>query len=413
MARNLSRPQGIVLVALCVAVAAAYVSVAQRVLRASHLAALGDEASLKRAAALDRANGDYPYQIGSLKLLLQQDLPAAERSLQIATALNPHNARYWLRLASLELIKGDMTAERAALDRAVVTDPTTPTVAWDAANFYLASGETGRALPLLRRVLEARPWDSNQVFDLCWRVSSLDQMLRDLLPQTPPSYLSLLHYTVNKRDEKSSEQVWQAYQRLNDPVSGADAMFYVDYLLDNHAVARAHSAWDWLASKDASLRPYVNAGNLVVNGRFEEPFLNAGFDWRFVPNRNVKVSLDNTEFRSGGRSLAINFTGEPAQDVGVYELVAVQPNTDYQVSAWVKTQEIYSANAPRLQVDDAVSGAPVLASHELVGSTAWQDVGGHFRTGPATNLVRLHFVQPAATHITGFLWIDEVSISPR
>ena len=413
MARNLSRPQGIVLVALFVAVAAAYVSVAQRVLRASHLAALGDEDSLKRAAALDRANGDYPYQIGSLKLLLQQDLPAAENSLHVATALNPHNARYWLRLASLELIKGDTDAERAALNRAVAADPTTPTVAWEAANFYLASGETSRALPLLRRVLEARPWDSNQVFDLCWRMSSLDQILRDLLPQTPPTHLSLLHYTVNKRDDKAAEQVWQAYQRLNDPVNGADAMFYVDYLLDHHAVAKAHSAWEWLTNKDTALRPYVNSDNLVVNGRFEEPFLNAGFDWRFVPHDSVKVSIDNTESHNGARSLAINYTGEPAPDAGVYELVPVHPNTSYQVTAWVKTQAIYSANAPRLQVDDALSGTPVLSSHDLVGSTAWEDVGGHFRTGPATDLVRLRVVQPAATHITGALWIDEVSISPR
>lgn len=413
MAAKLSRGQAVVLVAICALLAAGYTDIAYRAFRARHLAALGDEVSLAHAALLDPANADYPYQIGGLKLLVQQDLPGAEAALRRAVALNPHNARYWLRLASVELVQGNVAGEKIALERAVSADPTTPAVAWEAANFSLADGEAQRALPLLRRVLEARPWESERIFDLCLRAATLDQVLRRLLPETPAAYLSLLHYAVDKHDEAAAAQVWQAAQRLPAPPPANGAMFYLDYLLARGDNAQARSAWDWLVAKDPALRPYVTSGNLVVNGRFSEPFLDAGFDWRFAPSNRVKIEMDNTESHRGAHSLAIHFTGEPAPDAGIYQLVPVRPNTEYQLTAWIKTQEIYAANAPRFQVDDARTGAPLLSSVELVGTRSWEDVGGRFRTGSASDLVRIHLVQPSASHITGVIWIDEVAITSR
>ena len=69
--------------------------------------------------------------------------------------------------------------------------------------------------------------------------------------------------------------------------------------------------------------------------------------WRIAGNPAVSLSLDSLEFRDRGRSLKLVFSGDPFRDAGLSQLVPVDPNTTYRFSAYVKSEEIYSASAPR------------------------------------------------------------------
>ena len=71
---------------------------------------------------------------------------AALRPYRAAVHLNPHSARYWFDLASAYQVLGDTSNQTSALEHAIAADPTTPDVAWEAANFYLVQGENEKAL---------------------------------------------------------------------------------------------------------------------------------------------------------------------------------------------------------------------------------------------------------------------------
>ena len=93
--------------------------------------------------------------------------------------------------------------------------------------------------------------------------------------------------------------------------------------------------------------------------------------------------------------------------------VAVEPSTSYQFSAYVKTAEMYSATGPRFLIEDAYGKEALLTTDAMLGSSAWKQVQGKFRTGPNTRLVALRIAQSQSSHIKGNLWLGDLSLTPE
>ena len=142
---------------VAIALAAAYVSLAGRECLASWYGDRVDLAGLQRAARLDPGNADYRDRLGRYYYLIAHDPSAAIEPYRAAVQLNPHSARFWFDLASAYQVLGDIPSQTAALERAIEADPTTPDVAWEAANLYLVRGENEKALREFRVVLGTDP----------------------------------------------------------------------------------------------------------------------------------------------------------------------------------------------------------------------------------------------------------------
>ncbi len=138
--------------ALCLA----YVLLAGRLFVASVFSERPEIASLQRAARLDPGNAEYRNHVGRYFALVAQDPGAAIEPYRAALQLNPHSARYWFDLASAYQVLGDTSNQSMALEHAIEADPTTPDVAWEAANFYLVQGDNEKALREFRVVLQNR-----------------------------------------------------------------------------------------------------------------------------------------------------------------------------------------------------------------------------------------------------------------
>ena len=149
-----------------------------------------------------------------------------------------------------------------------------------------------------------------------------------------------------------------------------------------------------------------------MNGGFEEPLLNGGFDWWYDANPNAKLAIDTGQFFSGTRSLSVTFNGRNAADAGITELVPVKPDTDYEFSAQSKTQDIDSASGPRFVVGDAYTLSSYVLTDDLLGSNPWHKQQARFHTGPATNLVFVKITrQPPGPLIRGKLWVDDLRLA--
>jgi tetratricopeptide (TPR) repeat protein len=327
--------------------------------------------------------------------------------------LNPFEAQYWLDLAGAYQIAGRTVEQAQSVERAVEADPTTPHIAWEAANFFLVQGNLDKALPYFRTVLANDPEAVKYALQLCWRASGdANQMFDHALPRRADLYLSFLHLLVNKQEVEPAKNAWDHLVGLRQSFPPKLAFPYFQLLIAKQEVIAAKNAWQQLALVDQEIQPYLpSRENLIVNGGFEENLLNGGFDWWYESKSHVDLAIDTDQFYGGTRSLSVTFDGRSAPDAGVVQFIPVKPDTDYEFSAESRTQDIDSASGPRFAIADAYTNASYVLTDDLLGTNPWHKQQARFHTGPSTNLLFLKIIrQPAAPLIRGRLWIDDVKL---
>jgi hypothetical protein len=209
--------------------------------------ALPKLASLQRAARLDPENADYRYNLGRYYALVAMDPGTAIEPFRAAVRLNPHAAAYWFRLASAYQVLGETSNQTWALEHAVEADPTTPGVAWEAANNFHVRGDNEqdsgaqlsyhqKALREYRVVLENDPSLAALAIQHSWRISQdLDMLLRDVVPATAPAHIAFLellttpktiHLSALTAPSHAAGNHW--VYTLEKPEDGAESNGWVD-----------------------------------------------------------------------------------------------------------------------------------------------------------------------------------------
>jgi tetratricopeptide (TPR) repeat protein len=371
--------------------------------------------SLLAAAKLDPGNGDYQYRLGRYYDLVSRDPSAAVAHYQAAVRLNPHDGPHWLDLASVYQDIGDLDGQTQAIERAVQADPTSPDVAWQAANLYIVQGQTERGLREFHVVMDGAPYMAGAAMQLCWRVApDPDVLLRDVLPARSDAYLAFLQLLMSKENTEATIKVWDALIALHQPIELRHVFEYISYLLLHKEPEQAESVWRESASSLGLSAYLASSSNLIVNSDFQLDVLNGGFDWQYRKQSSVSLVLDPTEFHAGHRSLAITFDGPGVDEAGIYQLVAVQPNTTYQFSSYYKSGDIEGAGAPRFALQDLYTAETFFMSDELKFASAWKIVAGEFTTKPDTHMLVLRVLRvPAGSAIRGKLWIDDFHLAKK
>jgi len=399
---------------VCLLFVGLYLQWALRAYLASRLAAVPEQSYLQKAIRLEPSNAEYRDLFGRYLALSGISLDEGIANYRTAVQLNPYVARYWLDLAGAYQISGRIQEQEKSVERAVQADPTTPDIAWAAANFFLLQGDQERALRNFRVVLanDPDPATIDSALQICWRASGdANQLLDQALPQRPELYLSFLRLLVSKQEVVAAENVWNRLIRLNRAFSSQLAFPYFRFLIAQQEVAAAQTSWQQLAALDPSLQPYLpSVENLIVNGGFEENILGGGFDWWYESRPHVILAIDTNEFHSGTRSLSVTFDGQSTSEAGISQLIPVKPNTDYEFSAEFRAEELETASGPRFSIADAYTSAPYVLTDDVMGTNPWRLEHARFHTGPS-NLVLLKIVrQPAAPLIRGKLWIDDLKL---
>jgi len=170
-----------------------YVLLAGRLFVASVFGDRPELESLQRAARLDPGNADFHNRLGRYYALVARDPGAAIEPYRAALRLNPHSAHYWFDLASAYQVLGDTSNQTSALEHAIEADPTTPDVAWEAANNYQVQGDTEKALHEYGVVLANEPSLAGLAIQHCWRIDpDVDALLRGVVPPRSEAYIAFL-----------------------------------------------------------------------------------------------------------------------------------------------------------------------------------------------------------------------------
>jgi tetratricopeptide (TPR) repeat protein len=364
----------------------------------------------------------------------------AVEQYKAAVQLNPHAARFWFDLASAYQVLGDTANQTAALEHAIQADSMTPDVAWEAANLYLVQGETQKALREFRVVIANDSPLAPAALQFCWRIEpDVDALLRDVVPPRSDAYvafLALLQDDVDrllgaiasrpadadppspeqlqnkiaqiKNETESTFKVWNALIQTHQPFERRYADQYFRYLIQHKEVDQAVLVWQQTAELFRFSDYLPSPRNLIVNGNFSLGVLNTGFDWQHQKQIGVKLELDHSDSHGGRQSLAITFDGPGITDAGIYQLIAVQPHTTYDFSAYYKNGEMEGAGGPHLTIQDMYTQAVYYNSDALKDAGFWKPAVGEFTTSSDCKLVVLHVRRlPERSPIRGKLWVDD------
>jgi hypothetical protein len=391
-----------------------YIWLAVRLYVAHRFSIPSDPASLRRAIRLEPRDASNYDLLGQYLIWEAQDPKAAATQFQLAVGLNPYVSSYWTHLAQAESNLGNDSEEAFALRKAIAADPTTPGLAWNAANFFLIQGDTESALNQFAVVIRNDPAMAEAALERSLRAVQQVDPIERRLPPDPEIYLKLVKLLVARQQWAAAQRIWLAMLGLNHPFDPRSAVFYVDSLLAAQDIPAAQKVWQQIVDASTTLRPYIAPGNLVVNPGFDHEFLNAAFDWHYSAQNGVAMVLDPTQTHLGTEALLITYSGIPNGDAGIFQPIPVTPGGAYIASAWVKSEELETANGPQLTVFDGHHNQPLAHSDETLGSTGWHQVQATFTAPMETNLVLIRvWREPASTRIQGKLWIDNVHMSQR
>jgi tetratricopeptide (TPR) repeat protein len=401
-------------IAICIVFSGFYIHAVLRIWRADWLQDQHDERSLEASARLEPWDARTHRLLGRYLLNGVEDPAHALANLNRAVKLNPFEGRYWLDLAATYHVMNEVRESQEALEQALRAEPTSPSIAWESANFYLAQNDPTRALPLFRVAIQ---YGSEQTvaaaLDLCWRAThSVSQVVNQALPTQPAPYFVFLTILTTRNEMASANELWHALAARNLRFPVENAFPYFDYLIANRQIDQAEEVWGYLGELDPELLGDTRL-NLIANGGFEGNYLNGAFGWRHQPYSQVDVSLDTSNFHSGTRAVRLNFTGPALSDTGIYQFVPVRPNVRYRFSAFVKSEDIVSASGPRLVVQDFYNNQPLGSTDDLIGTTGWRQQVLDFVTGPQARLIVIKVMRvPGNPLIKGIFWLDDVILAP-
>lgn len=376
---------------------------------------------LERAQAIDPGDPETYYRMGTLNLLGAGTHPSDPvLLLRKATLLNPKLGRYWLALGRACFVARDQVCADQALEHAAKLSPMTPSTQWEVATYDVFTGRFAESFSRLANLLDADPTREDDIFHFTWRAFDPDMTWQHVIspgkdPRVKCDYLAFL--SQNDRVD-NAETYWKQMVASVRP-SFEDAKPYLQSLLQNRRYEEATGVWNDLLRQgmlnDGSMQP----GNLVFNGSFEEPILNAGFDWNTSPAEFVSVNVSGSSAQSGKQSLMIDYTVPNNSDLeSAYQLVSVSPNHKYVLSAYTRSEEITSDSGPRLRVQDAECPACLDVMTDMtLGTTEWHQLKLAFSTGPKTAFLRISVWRSRGRtypmDINGRFWLDSVALSAQ
>jgi tetratricopeptide (TPR) repeat protein len=350
-----------------------------------------------------------------------KDIDSAEslRHLRRATQLSPDSRLYWSDLESACESVADAECIGQAGERLLKLCPMVPYHHWLAAQSSLGTNQLDGALAEFRRLLDLDPTYAADTWSSLQTVQKPESIFQKVLAGNADVQLKVgyVEFLSEQGDNDTAYRIWRLVAADSRPFPFSSAAPYLEHLIGLGRIEEAVNVWQDLERLGIVKRYEADENdNLIFNGDFEQPPLNAGFDWRAGPVTYLAVDFSAPGAYHGARCLRVDFTVsrndeyEPA-----YQIVPVLPHHAYTLEAYVRSEDITSDTGPCLRVSDTQQGGfPDAISGTTVGTTPWHPLRLSFSTGPQTRAVRLSFWRPRSrvfpTKISGTSWLDAVSL---
>lgn len=384
----------------------------------------GSAAGFQLANRLEPENPEYWYRFGHFQQfnLEQSDSAEAEQLLKKAIEINPKYTDAWLDLGTAHELDGNLPEARDAYFQAKQSYPASAEVSWRYGNFLLREGDSKAAYPEFRRTLELDPRRAASAFSRCYRANpDLDEILDGILPPTPQAYIDIIKETSDSKQLAVAQVVWNRLLKLHPQLTVADFQPLVSALMLDGDTVEARRVWE--EGTAAMYLPPLGGlpGSVIWDPSFESGLNDAIFSWSLQPiSQGVTAAFDTSARQSGNQSLRLAFDGKHNPNIEPACIRAVvTPSTDYQFSAWVKTNAITTDHGIGFRIHSLTNTAEVsqVTSREVFGTKPWTFVGLTYITGPNVRSARVCLYRDrdldTDVRITGTAWVDDVNLVPK
>jgi hypothetical protein len=290
---------------------------------------------------------------------------------------------------------------------------------WYLGNFLLRAGSSEEAFDELRRASDANPELRSQLFNVAWEVYKEDFASLKVAVGTSPSLRAeFVIYLLGRHRIEDGILLWKT---LSDTEKRANLATGESIIRTLVGAKRYHQAADISNDLVATHADRAMVGQ-ILNGGFEEnlaPQPATVFGWQVKSLSQAQIGIDPNRGHSGSRSLRIVFQVRARIDsLSLSQLVLVEPEKQYEVECYVKTEKLQSGAPPFVEIVDATDGSVLAASASAsIGDSDWQPLAMNFKTGPKTEAVAIRInrgaCQDPVCPIFGTVWYDDFKFKRR
>ena len=340
--------------------------------------------------------------------------------MRAAIGVSPSDDSLRLRLGLRAEAEGKFAeAERELLHAAQLSRKYAPR--WTLANFYYRHGNAEQFWRWTREALAISYGDRRPLFDLCWSLNeNPGEILESAIPARRAVQLDFAAYIFDKGDV-SSEALLVDLARNAEKSESGYFLHHVNRLLEGWRFPTGLTIWNSLCSRGlipyAALKP--GEARVLTNGRFSEPSLGQGFDWRIPEVPGVFTS----PIRAQGAKVQgwnVWLTGaQPEQCELLSQFVPIEPGNTLRVNLryWLRPPPsglrsgrtgIFWAIVDKNRKQ--IAGAELIASGDVREDSFASLLGG---SEMGARLI-LHYQRPAGSpRMETEIRLQAVSIEPQ
>ena len=350
------------------------------------------------------------------KTFSAENLAATVREYELAVQASPYDYRYWMELGRALEAAGDPDSGEKALRRAVELAPAYSRPRWLYGNLLLRQGKTDEAFAQLSRAAEADDLMLPPIFGLASQVFGGDV---DKIVQVLPATSVRLQFAITLINTAKFDEA----SRVLRTISVADRKSQPELtdrvlksLLENKQFHAALALMRELEPEKSQLPE-------------PERFWNGGFDQRVPPadtqpfrwvinNRpQAQITIDPVGHNGTGSLRIIFKAPNKLESIPVSQTIIVEPETQYRIQFYQRTEGLTSASTPAVAISDSVDNTQIVASPPLpTGTNDWQLVTLDFKTKPKHEGISLGLVrapceaQQPICPIFGTVWYDDFNL---
>jgi hypothetical protein len=388
---------------------------------AAHYAGLQTLRGYEGATRLEPNNFENWYLLGRYWQynLEDTDTGRAIQAYITALSLNPRSADIWADLGASYEAEGNIAAARDAFLHAKKAYPLSAEVSWRFGNFLLRQGETDAAFLEMRRAVEVEPRRGGEALSRALIAEpDIDRVADRVLPPVSDAYVSALVDQTTEGHTANALQIWNRLAAIHPKLKLENYLFtLVSALLREKQIAEAHRVWEQAVDFVGFGNLPEPAGSVLWDGGFESGVFGSGFAWALpAGTQGVQFLLDIREKHSGKQSLRLLFNGRyNLHLLGPCVEVPVQPSTNYDFSAWVRTRSITTEQGVRFQLRPlGTHDASPVETSDLRGTQPWTRLEVPWSSGKNVHEMQVCLErlpsQEVDDKIQGMAWVDDVAL---
>lgn len=384
-----------------------------------------DDRRLETAQSAVSLAPNDPFTHWRLAHVIQNELPPDQISRSVAeyekaVSLSPNDYRLWMDLGAALEQQGESEKAELAIRQAVNLAPSYAYPRWLLGNLLLRSGRYDEAFAELRLASDRDNSFRPQLFNFAWQLNKDDfHSLTAAVGETAEARAQFSKYLIERGRFDEGLRLWNALteseKRANKPA--ADAI--IATLVQSKRFHQAMTVWNDIAP-GVTYRAEIDH---VIDGGFEDDVAHdpgAAFGWQVQATPQLQTGIDPRQGHSGTRSLRLLFQVRARIDqMKVSQLVPVQPDTEYEVECYVKTEKLQSAATPVIFIGDAGDRKNLATSEPAPdGNNDWQRVALSFKTGAKTEAITINVDRASCGDnqvcpIFGTAWYDDFNLKRR